>query len=82
MRVRIELDTPLVVEDHDGAVVGGVGGPVVTGYPAAAERSPTTLHLVADPKRGALVGRGSQKPAEPGPIEIEDGEQFGGVGSS
>src|ERR1700678_3222940 len=49
VRVRIELDAALTVEDHDGTVGGGIGGPVVARHPGAAERPPTPLHLVAHP---------------------------------
>ena len=78
--VRIELDSALAVEDHDGAIVGGVERPVVARHPGAAERPPPPLHLVADPQRGAPVGRGGQQRAEPGAIDVEDRKQLGGMG--
>src|SRR6202000_344204 len=66
LRVRIELDTAVAVEDHDRPVVGGVGGPVITRGTRAAERPPPPLHLVADFEGGSLVGGGGQQRAEPG----------------
>ena len=78
--MRIELDATLAVEDHDGPVGGRVGGPVVARHPGAAEGAPPSLHLIADSQRGALIGRSGQQCAEPGAIQVEDGEQLGGVG--
>ncbi len=55
-------------------------GPSLAGHAGTAERSPPALHVVADPACRTPVRDSGHQRTRTGPVDVEDGEQFGARG--